>query len=185
MMHDLLTQAASRHRDRTALVTATRRLTYGELDDAAGRFAAGLAGRGIEPGDRATIYSPNRWEWVVAYHGVLKAGAVVNPVNTMLTPAEVAFVVGDCGARALVTTADKVAAIHSAGDPPPVYRGGAAADPDPSEAPFPARWRSSAALAASSACLSSSIRLTSSSERSAATSVKTRSASALSFGMNS
>jgi long-chain acyl-CoA synthetase len=115
MMHDLLASAAGRHHDRTALITATRRLSYGELDDAATRFAAGLRVHGITAGDRVTLYSPNRWEWVAAYHGVLKAGAVVNPVNTMLTPAEVAFVVGDCGARALVTTADKVAAIRSAG----------------------------------------------------------------------
>ena len=54
-----------------------------------------------------SIYSQNRWEWVVAYHGILKAGAVVNPINVMLTPEEVAFVLNDCGARRIVTSGDK------------------------------------------------------------------------------
>ena len=115
MMHSLLADAARRFGPRPALVTASRRLTYAELDDAARRMASGLAAHGVGPGDRVTLYGPNSWQWVVAYHGVLKAGAVVNPVNTMLTPAEVAFVVGDCGSRMLISTADKVAAIRDAG----------------------------------------------------------------------
>ena len=101
MMHTLLREAADRHGLRTALVTATRSLSYAELEQEASRAAAALVLGGVRPGDRVTLYGPNSWQWVVTYHGVLKAGAVVNPVNTMLTPPEVAFVVADCGARAL------------------------------------------------------------------------------------
>ena len=52
-----------------------------------------------------TLYSANRWEWVVSYYGVLKLGAVINPINVMLTPTEVEYVVrrlrrqGDPGIR--------------------------------------------------------------------------------------
>ncbi len=66
---------------------------------------------GVQPGDRVSLYSPNRWEWVVAYHAALRAGAVVNPVNVMLTAEEVAFVLNDCQAAAIFTTAGKAEVI--------------------------------------------------------------------------
>jgi long-chain acyl-CoA synthetase len=71
----------------------------------------GLHDIGVRPGDRVSLYSPNRWEWVVAYHAVLRAGAVVNPVNVMLTAEEVAFILNDCGAAAIFTSGDKAEAI--------------------------------------------------------------------------
>ena len=92
-------------------MTPSRTLSFGELDDLSSAFAGALRRGGIEDGDRVSIYSQNRWEWVVAYHGILKAGAVVNPINVMLTPEEVAFVLNDCGARAIITSGDKAAAI--------------------------------------------------------------------------
>ena len=92
-------------------MTPTRTLSFAELDALSAAFAGALRRGGIEDGDRVSIYSQNRWEWVVAYHGILKAGAVVNPINVMLTPEEVAFVLNDCGARAIVTSGDKAPAI--------------------------------------------------------------------------
>ena len=74
-------------------------------------MAGGLHDIGVRPGDRVSLYSPNRWEWVVAYHAALRAGAVVNPVNVMLTAEEVAFVLNDCGAAAIFTSGDKAEVI--------------------------------------------------------------------------
>src|SRR4051794_19422091 len=101
---DILHTAARRHLGRTALVTATRTLTYAELDAAAAAVAGGLRDRGIAPGDVVTLYAPNRWEWLAAYHGVLRAGAIVNPVNALLTAEELNYVTGDCRAAAVITT---------------------------------------------------------------------------------
>src|SRR5262249_60509564 len=81
-----------------------RALTCGELHGLCDRAAGGLYALGVRPGDRVSLYSPNRWEWVVAYHAALRLGAVVNPINVMLTPEEVAFVLNDCGAAALFTS---------------------------------------------------------------------------------
>ncbi|MGO8957119.1 MAG: AMP-binding protein [Streptosporangiaceae bacterium] len=53
-------------------------MTYQELDELCARDAAGLIEVGVRPGDRVSLYSPNRWEWVVAYHAGLRARAVVN-----------------------------------------------------------------------------------------------------------
>ena len=74
-------------------------------------MAGGLQGLGVRPGDRVSLYSPNRWEWVVAYHAALRAGAVVNPINVMLTPEEVAFVLNDCGAAVIFTAGEKAEVI--------------------------------------------------------------------------
>ena len=104
---DVLPAAAARFGDRTALVTATRSLTFDELHVLSDRIAAGLAERGVRPGQPVSLYAQNRWEWVVAYHGALKAGAVVNPVNVMLTAEELAFVLRDCGAAAVFTGAEQ------------------------------------------------------------------------------
>ncbi|WP_326959427.1 class I adenylate-forming enzyme family protein [Amycolatopsis sp. NBC_01286] len=101
---DILRTAARRHPDRTALVTATRTLTYRELDAAAAAVAGGLRDRGIAPGDVVTLYAPNRWEWLAAYHGALRAGAVVNPANALLTAEELGYVTQDCRAAAVITT---------------------------------------------------------------------------------
>ncbi|WP_211190327.1 AMP-binding protein [Actinomycetospora sp. TBRC 11914] len=108
---DILRTAGARYGDEPALVTATRTLTYAELDALSDRVAAGLAARGVRVGQPVSLYAQNRWEWVVAYHGALKAGAVVNPVNVMLTPEELAFVLRDCGAAAVFTSAEQAATV--------------------------------------------------------------------------
>jgi long-chain acyl-CoA synthetase len=107
----ILPSSAARWGGKTALVTGRRALTFAELNRMSDRFAAGLAVRGVRPGEPVALYTQNRWEWVVAYHGVLKAGAVVVPINAMLVPDEVAHVLGDCGAVALITSVEQVTAV--------------------------------------------------------------------------
>ena len=107
----IVTRAARRFGAKTALIAPGRTLTYSELDDLCDRVAGGLHDIGVRPGDRISLYSPNRWEWVIAYHAALRAGAVVNPVNVMLTAEEVAFVLNDCGAAAIFTSGDKAEVI--------------------------------------------------------------------------
>src|SRR5690349_14627986 len=103
----IVARAAERFGPKAALVAGQRTLTYQALHDLCDRVAGGLRELGVRPGDRVSLYSPNRWEWVVAYHAALRAGAVVNPVNVMLTPEEVAFVLNDCGAAAIFTAGEK------------------------------------------------------------------------------
>ena len=111
MLDRILRDAAETYGDKTALISNGRALTYRELDDLSSAFARALIKQGTIEGDRVSIYSQNRWEWIVAYHGILKAGAVVNPINVMLTSEEVGFVLNNCGARAVVTSGDKADAI--------------------------------------------------------------------------
>lgn len=75
--------------------------TFAELDQASDRVAASLAGRGVRQGDRVGIMCPNDPRFALAYLGILKAGATVVPVNLMLNPKEIAFILDDAGAKAL------------------------------------------------------------------------------------
>lgn len=103
----ILPHAAASFGDDVALVFGDREFSFRELDELSSRLASGLTRLGVGQGDIVTIYSANRWEWVVSYYGVLKLGAVANPINVMLTPSEVEFVVTDCGARAILASGEK------------------------------------------------------------------------------
>lgn len=108
---DILRAVGSRFAAKPALVTAARTLTFAELDELSDRVAAGLVARGVRAGQVVSLYAQNRWEWVVTYHGALKAGTVVNPVNVMLTAEELAFVLRDCGSAAVFTSAEQAGTV--------------------------------------------------------------------------
>jgi long-chain acyl-CoA synthetase len=111
----VLPAAATRYGDKPALIADGRTFSFRELDALSNAFAASLSKLDVAPGDRVTLYATNSWEWLVSYYGTLKTGAVVNPINVMLTPTEVAYVTRDCGAKALVGSRDKVAAALATG----------------------------------------------------------------------
>src|SRR5882724_11244447 len=108
----LLVTAAERYGNRTALICVDRTLSFSELDDLAERFALGLRDLGLNPGERVTLWLENGWRWVVAYFGIFRAGAVANPVNALLTPDEVDFIVENCNARAIVGDSTKLRSLN-------------------------------------------------------------------------
>jgi long-chain acyl-CoA synthetase len=104
-------EAAKRYGNWTALVLPDRELTFTELEALTNRCANALVELGVKPGDRVTLYSGNCWEWIVSYYGALKTGAVINPINVMLTPGEVEFVANDCGASIVIASHEKALSI--------------------------------------------------------------------------
>ena len=106
-------EAAKQFGDKTALVLPDRSLSFNELDKLSNCFASALMTLGVQPGDRVTLYSGNCWEWVVSYYGALKTGAVINPINVMLTPIEVEFVANDCGASIVIASHEKALSLKS------------------------------------------------------------------------
>ncbi|GAA1681212.1 long-chain fatty acid--CoA ligase [Glycomyces endophyticus] len=96
----LLEDTARTHPDRVATVLGGFRSTYAELDAAADRVAAGLAAHGIGPGDRVALSCPNLPFFPVVYYGILKAGAVVVPLNVLLNEREAAYHLRDADAKA-------------------------------------------------------------------------------------
>src|SRR6516225_1994524 len=96
----LLEDSARTVPDRDAVACGPARLTYAELDAAASRVAAGLAARGIGPGDQVALSCPNLPYFPIAYYGILKAGATVVPLNVLLTEREIAYHLADSAAKA-------------------------------------------------------------------------------------
>src|SRR6476660_2811358 len=91
----VLTDSAERDPDHVALRLDDMEVSYGLLDEGSARLAAVLADRGLEPGDRVGIMLPNVPYFAVCYYGILRAGAVVVPMNVLLKGREVAFYCGD------------------------------------------------------------------------------------------
>ena len=73
-----------------------------ELNQQAERVAAALAAIGIAPGDHVALSCPNLPWFPIAYYGILKAGAVVVPLNVLLKPREIAYHLKDSDAKALI-----------------------------------------------------------------------------------
>ena len=86
--------------DRVAITFATQPLTYAQLNATADRVAAGLHAIGIRAGDHVALSCPNVPWFPIAYFGILKAGAVVVPLNVLLKPREIAYHLKDSRAKA-------------------------------------------------------------------------------------
>ena len=94
--------AAAVRANQPLLLFPDRDVRYAEVDRDSDRCAAGLAMQGVGRGDRVALYCINSVEFVVAYLGILKAGAVVVPVNLLLNPKEIAYILEDAGVVALM-----------------------------------------------------------------------------------
>ena len=98
---DLLTTSAGAFAGRVAVKREERELTYAALDAMTARVAGLLRAKGVRPGDRVAIMLPNVEYFAMCYYGALRAGAAVVPMNVLLKEREVAFYLGDSGAKVL------------------------------------------------------------------------------------
>src|SRR4029079_10188195 len=91
-----------------ALHDAGTAILYEALAHDIRRFAAVLSSLGLDRGDRVAIYLEKRAETVIASFGAPAHGAAFVPVNPLLKPEQVAYILQDCGVRVLVTSADRL-----------------------------------------------------------------------------
>src|ERR1700755_1575883 len=89
---DLLKRAAVRFPDRIALTDGSRRVTYTEIERDANRFANYRVQRGLRPGDKISTVCNNSVEFVKALFGIHRAGLVWVPINTMLGPTDMDYI---------------------------------------------------------------------------------------------
>ncbi|HEV7556361.1 MAG TPA: AMP-binding protein [Kofleriaceae bacterium] len=89
-----LRRTALRWHDREALVVRSQnyRATYAQLWDATGAIAGGLLARGVAKGDRVGIWSPNRYEWVIAQFATARIGAILVNINPAYRTSELEYV---------------------------------------------------------------------------------------------
>jgi len=88
--------------DNEAVVSRGERWTYTRLNRAACQLANGLRKAGIKKGDRLILACPNRTEFIIAFFGILKAGAVVVPISVLSKRRELAFLIGDTQAKGII-----------------------------------------------------------------------------------
>lgn len=109
---ELLRLRAEQEPDGVAMIVEGHgALTFAEWDHRSAALAAGLAARGVAPGDRVALHFGSR-DWIdfaVAFFGVLKAGAVAVPMSDRLAPAELRYMAGHCAASAVLLGRDLAA----------------------------------------------------------------------------
>jgi non-ribosomal peptide synthetase component F len=103
----LLSEAAARHPHKPAALfpDTGEGLSFGELDSAANRAANGFVSLGLAPGEGVALLLENGPDFLVLSYGAKRAGLMVTPLSIHLRPREVAHVLADSGARALVASA--------------------------------------------------------------------------------
>src|SRR5256886_1189413 len=99
----LLDESAAQFGDRSAAVFFGAALSYRALHTLVHRFAGALHRLGVRPGDRVSLHLPNSPQFLIAYYGALRAGAVVVPFNPLYVEREIEHQLIDSGAEVAVT----------------------------------------------------------------------------------
>lgn len=105
-LNALFRAAVARNGAGEAVVCDQTRLSYDQLDLLVGQVAAGLAGQGVRKGGRVAILLSNGPEFVVVLLASLRMGAIAVPINVREQTPELAHILRDCGAVALIHDAD-------------------------------------------------------------------------------
>ena len=93
---------SERYPDRTAVVYLGQHYSYNQLRNLSERFAGALVDMGVKKGDRVLIYISNCIQWVIAFLGIQKMGAVIVPVSPIYTSYELEYMIKDSGAETII-----------------------------------------------------------------------------------
>ena len=114
LLSDLISRAAAASPQSLALSHGAASLSYADLASQINGFASGLIAVGCIRGERVAIYLEKRFEAVTSSFGAPAAGLVFVPVNPLLKPEQVAFILQDCNVRVLVTSPERLAGLTDA-----------------------------------------------------------------------
>jgi acyl-CoA ligase (AMP-forming) (exosortase A-associated) len=120
LLHELQLASAQRTPDAVALRFDARSMSYAQLTLGIRTFAGGLLELGLARAERVGVYLDKRFETVISMFGAAAAGGVFVPLNPLLKPEQVAYILRDCNVRVLVTSDRRLAllgnAIHACPD---------------------------------------------------------------------
>ena len=102
-LQDLLRKTAKNYPKQIAIVYFNDEITYGELNVLSDQFAAGLLKINIKKGDRVALFLNNIPQFIIAYFGILKIGAVVTTISPLHREREVNYQLINSGAKSIVT----------------------------------------------------------------------------------
>jgi acyl-CoA ligase (AMP-forming) (exosortase A-associated) len=108
LIHQFITRGAQTSPEATALLFKDQSLSYARLHSEVNAAANGLLALGIASGERVAVYLPKQPETVFGLFGAAAAGACFVPVNPLLKPRQVAYILGHCNVRVLITSAQRL-----------------------------------------------------------------------------
>ena len=115
MIPELLKQRVSAAPDKPFLFSEAdkRQFTYKEFEAAVTRTANMLAANGVQKGDVVSLLLPNSVEYVIAYFACWQRGALAGPINSLLKSQEIAYVISNSEAKALLVNSEFVPVVES------------------------------------------------------------------------
>ena len=99
---DTFDEATDKWKDRTAVIFYGRKMSYRELRDHVDRFATALQDLGIKKGDRVALLLLNSPQFIIAYFGALKAGAILTAISPFYVSPEIKHQIEDSGATTII-----------------------------------------------------------------------------------
>src|SRR5947207_15022085 len=115
---DYVSENAARGPERVAYFHKERKVTYRELEEAAARCRGALAAQGIGPGDRVSLVMSDSPEMVIAFLGIMGAGAIAVPCSTLLPPDGLAYVFKDSEAKLVIASPEHLENAKAGGASP-------------------------------------------------------------------
>lgn len=103
-LHGLLEQTAKNNPEKVAMVFGEKEISYTEIDSFSNQFANALRKLGMVKGDRLALYLPNIPQFIIAYFGALKAGAVLTAISPLHREREIEYQLCNSGAQTIITT---------------------------------------------------------------------------------
>ena len=109
LIHQSIPHSAQVTPDAPALLFKNQTFTYRQVQHRVEQAASALLGLGIGPGERVAVYLPKQPEAVFSLFGAAAAGACFVPINPLLKPHQVAYILTHCGVKVLITSAPRLA----------------------------------------------------------------------------
>lgn len=103
LVHHFLEQSALKLPGKTAVIHDGLRASYAEVNGKANRLAHWLMQKGVSKGDRVIIFLENCLEYIIAYYGTLKAGAVAVPLSVDLKAAALGAIIAEMGSKLIIS----------------------------------------------------------------------------------
>ncbi len=113
LIHHCVSQRALLAPQDDALLFKDVTLSYAQLHEQIMATATGLLALGLKPGERVAVYLPKQPETVMGIFGAAAAGACFVPVNPLLKPRQVSYILADCNVRILITSSQRLALLDS------------------------------------------------------------------------
>ena len=108
LIHQLITRQAIQTPDATALLFKDDQYSYSELQYQIEAVAHGLMSLGLNPNDRVATYLPKIPQTVFSLFGTTQAGGAFVPINPLLKPKQVAYILDDCDVKVLITSSQRL-----------------------------------------------------------------------------